>query len=72
MKFLPSNGCVSTTVWMHHLDANETHGEKVRWKLHKKATCCFKQILEAIPNKAALVRLLTAHLTNHPSETNKT
>ena len=28
MGFLPSCGYVSTTVWMHHMDANETHGEK--------------------------------------------
>ena len=28
-----SCGYVSKTVWMHHLDLNETHEEKVRWIL---------------------------------------
>ena len=28
--FLPSCGCVSTTVWLYHRDANETHREKAR------------------------------------------
>ena len=28
--FIPSCGCVDTTVWMHHMDANKTHGEKAR------------------------------------------
>ena len=23
--------CISTTVWLNHLNANETHGEKARW-----------------------------------------
>ena len=26
MEFLPSCGCASTAVWMHHLDANKMHG----------------------------------------------
>ena len=38
LRFLPVCGCVSTTVWMHHLDANEMHGEKAGWELHKNAT----------------------------------
>ena len=46
MGFLPSCGYVSTSIWMHHLDTNEIH-EKARWELHKNATCCFEQILEA-------------------------
>ena len=38
-------GCVNTTVWMHHMDADKTHREKARWKLHKNATSGFEQIL---------------------------
>ena len=66
--FLPICGCFSTTVWIHHLDANEMHGQK----LHKNATCCFEQILEAAPRKTTPVRPLTFHLANHLSKTNKT
>ena len=29
MGLLPSCGCVSTTVWLHHLDSNETLWEKL-------------------------------------------
>ena len=38
MEFLSICSCVSTNVWMHHLDINETPGEKARWKLHKNAS----------------------------------
>ena len=67
--FLPSWGCVGTIVWMPHLDANETHREKARWKLRKNAMCCFEQILKATPYKTKSVRPLTFYLTN---KTNKT
>ena len=40
MGFLSSCGCVNTTVWMHHMDANKTYEEKARWELHKNANCC--------------------------------
>ena len=72
MRFLPSCGCVSTTVWMHHLYSNETHGEKVTWELHKNVMCCFEQILEAASHKTAVVWLLNSHLTSHTSKMNKT
>ena len=26
IRFFPSCGCVNITVWMHHIDANKTHG----------------------------------------------
>ena len=48
-------GYVNTTVQMHHLDANETYGEKARWEQDKNATCCFEQILDATPCKTAAV-----------------
>ena len=37
----------SIAVWMHHLDTNETHEEKVKRELRKNSACCFKQNLEA-------------------------
>ena len=27
-SFFPSSGCVHTTKWMHHIDADEAYGEK--------------------------------------------
>ena len=35
------------------LESKETQGEKDRWELHKNAMCCFEQIMQAIPSKAA-------------------
>ena len=32
---------VSTTVWLHHINFNETHREKDRWELHRDVACCF-------------------------------
>ena len=54
---------------MHHLDVNETYGEKAWWELHKNAMCHFEQILEAIPHKTVPVLPLSSHLWNHPSKT---
>ena len=56
---------------MHNEDANETHGEKVRWELLKNATYCFEQILEATPYKIVAVWPLISHLTSHPGKMNK-
>ena len=51
---------VSTTVWMH-----QTHGEKVRWKLHKNVCCCFEQILETTktPNNSCTATYLPFYKT---------
>ena len=62
---------VNTTVWMHHIDANKTHGEKARWEIYKNAVCYFEQILEATPQKTT-VQILTSHLANQLSKMNKT
>ena len=48
MGILPSCSYVSTTLWLHHLDSNETIGENARWELHEDAVYSFKQILEII------------------------
>ena len=43
-------------LWQYyHIDANKTHGEKDRRKLHKNATCCFEQILEATSYKTVAI-----------------
>ena len=57
---------------MHHLDAHETHRERTRRESHKNATYYLEQILEATPYKTAAVRPPASHLTNYPSEMNKT
>ena len=57
---------------MHHQDYNETLGEKGWKELHKNATCCFEQIMEAKPYKTAAVRSLTAYLPNYPNKMKKT
>ena len=64
MRFLPSHGCVITTVWMHYLDSYKTHGEKARWKLYKIAMCCFVLILEATSHKTPAVWPHASHFTN--------
>ena len=45
--------------------------EKARWGLHKDAVCSSEEILEVATEKTATVWLLTSHLTNYPSKTNK-
>ena len=52
---------------MHHMDANETYGEKVWQQLHKNAASDTEQVLEVSPQKTAAVRLLTTHHINYPS-----
>ena len=39
---------------MHHMNADKTLGEKVRWELHKNAACRLEQILEATSHKKKL------------------
>ena len=53
MRILPSGSHVSTVVWLHHLEFNESPGEKARWELYKDGTCCLEQVLEAVPHKTA-------------------
>ena len=33
MQFLPSSSCVNSTLWIHHMDANETYLEEARWEV---------------------------------------
>ena len=36
--FLSICGCVSTAMWLHHLDSNEMLRDNAKWKLHKNGT----------------------------------
>ena len=57
--FFPNCSCVSTTVWIHHMDANKTFREKSRWELHNNDICCFEKIRKITPHKTASVRRLS-------------
>ena len=46
--------------------------KKLEENLHKNATCCFEQILDAKAQKTVAASSLTSHVTNHPSQVNKT
>ena len=72
MGILPNCNQVSTIVWLHYQDFNIAIWEQARWELHKDATCCFEQIVEAALYKTAAVQLCSSHFTNHPSKMNKT
>ena len=61
-RFLPSSGCVNSTVWMHHMDADETYREKARRELHKNAMSYIEQILEATSHETTVVRPPTSYL----------
>ena len=59
--FLPTSGCDSTTIWMHHMDADKTHREKARRELHRNNTSYIEQILEVTPHETIAVRPLNFH-----------
>ena len=61
-QFLPSNGCVNSTIWMHHRDADETYIEKARQELHKNATSYIEQIQKLPSHEATVVRPPTSYL----------
>ena len=42
-------------------------GTKKKKKKKKDGACCFEQILEAVPLKAAVIQPLASRLTNHPN-----
>ena len=63
--FLQNCNCVSSTVWLHHLNSNKRLEEKARLELYKDATCYFEQILEAACYKTTSVWPITFHLTNY-------
>ena len=44
------------------------HEQKARWELHKNATRCYKQIMEATSHKTTYVRPPTSHLKTNLDE----
>ena len=50
---------VSTSIKLHHLDSNETHGKNVKWELHQDTEYYLEQSLEVTLSKTA-VKLLKA------------
>ena len=66
-----SSSRVSTTVYLHYLNTNETLGEKSLMVTTQR--CC--ELFWTNPVNSTLqktpVRSLTSHLTNHPSKTSK-
>ena len=68
---IPIWRCVSTTIWLYHMDFTETPAGKAWWELHNDAAYCFEQILESAPYRTATVGPFTSHLTNHPDGMNK-
>ena len=66
-QFLPGSGCVDTTIWMHHMDANEATGEETRRKLHKNVESSIKQVLATTPHETSTIRTLAPHHENYTS-----
>ena len=56
--------CIHIVV--NYMDVDLAYGEKVSRKLHKNATSCIEQILEATSRKTTTVRPPITHLKNHP------
>ena len=55
MQLLLNSGCVSSSVWMHHMDADKTYWEKARQEVHKNAMSYIEQILEATSLETTVV-----------------
>ena len=64
MQFLSSSGRVDTAIWMHHMDAKNTDGEKDWRKVHKNAARNIELVMKTAPHKAAAVRLSSTHHEN--------
>ena len=50
---------------MHHMDTNQTYGEKTWRQLHKNAESNIEQNLETAPHKAVAVLPPTTHHESH-------
>ena len=64
--------CLTTAVWMHYLDANQTAGEEARRQLHKNVASNIEQVLAVTPYKAPTIRPPASHHENYPNKTNQT
>ena len=65
-QFLPSSGCINSTIWMQHMDADKAYWKKARQELHKYTKTYIRQILEATSHETAAVRPLTSYILNPP------
>ena len=54
---------------MHHLDSDKRLGENAILALHKDTNYCYKQILEEVLYKTAVVWSLTPHHANNTGNT---
>ena len=72
MGFLPRCDYLGITVWLHYVQVNETPGKKQDENYTRIVRAIFSKLLGAALNKTAAGRLLTSHLTKHPSKTSKT
>ena len=50
---------------MHHMDADQTDGEKAWQQLQKNAACNIDYVQETTPQKAAAIRPPTTHHENY-------
>ena len=62
---------VSSTIWMHHMDADTMYGEKAEREVRKNDTCYMEQILKATSHETTVVRPSASYLWNNPYKTNK-
>ena len=60
--FLTSHRNVNTNLWMHYMDGDKMHKEKVRRELHRNDTSYIGQILDATHNETKAKRPFRAHL----------
>ena len=72
MGILPWCRRVSTTVLLHHLNSNKTHGRKTRYGLYKDSASFWISPGSSTIKKKTVVRPLTSYLANHSRKANKT
>ena len=64
MEYILSCGCVNTTMWIHHRDADKTLREK-DGNCRRMLLCYIEQIMETIPQEITAVQPVTHHSYNH-------
>ena len=62
----PNNGCVSTNVLMHHMDADYAYRKKSLTTIVQECNELYEQLLKATSHKKATERPPTSHLENYP------
>ena len=68
--FFPSCSCVSSTsLWVHHMDANKMHGEKLNGNYTRMLSAILNKSWKRPHFKATDEWPLTSHLKNHTRQT---